>query len=100
MKQRYIPPRPAIRFFKWFCNDHLAEAVLGDLIELYERRREMKMSRWKADALFFFNVLQFVQPFAIRAKSAPSLNTIGMYKNYFTIAWRTFLKSKGYSYVV
>jgi putative ABC transport system permease protein len=98
MKRRSTPPRWALRFFKWFCNDHLAEAVLGDMIELYERRRQ-SMHRWKADALFVFNVIQFIQPFAIRRKTSLSLNTFGMYKNYFTIAWRTFLKSKGYSFI-
>ena len=68
------------------------------MIELYERRRK-SMSRWKADLLFVSNVIQFIQPFAIRGNSLPSLTTFGMYKNYFTIAWRTFLKSKGYSFI-
>jgi putative ABC transport system permease protein len=98
MKRSLTPPRWALRLFKWFCNDHLSEAVLGDMMELYERRRD-SMPRWKADALFVSNVIQFIQPFAIRGKSSPSLNTFGMYKNYFTIAWRTFLKSKGYSFI-
>jgi putative ABC transport system permease protein len=98
MKRSSTPPRWALRFFKWFCNDQLSEAVLGDMTELYERRRK-SMSRWKADALFVANVIQFIQPFAIRGKSSPSLNTFGMYKNYFTIAWRTFLKSRGYSFI-
>jgi putative ABC transport system permease protein len=92
------PPRWAIHFFKWLCNDHLVEAVLGDMIELYERRVK-SMPRWKADLLFVANVIQFVQPFAIRGKSSPTLNTFDMYKNYLTIAWRTFLKSKGYSFI-
>jgi putative ABC transport system permease protein len=98
MKYTPTPPRWALQFFKWFCNDHLSEAVLGDMIELYQRRRA-SMPRWKADGLFVSNVIQFIQPFAIRGKSSPSLNTFGMYKNYFTIAWRTFLKSKGYSFI-
>jgi putative ABC transport system permease protein len=98
MKRTITPPRWAVRFFNWLCNDHLSEAVLGDMIELYERRRK-SLPRWRADALFISNVFQFIQPFAIRGKSSPSLNTFGMYKNYFTIAWRTFLKSKGYSFI-
>ncbi|MBN8575870.1 MAG: ABC transporter permease [Cytophagales bacterium] len=96
--QSTTPPRWAVHFFKWFCNNHLAEAVLGDMVELYERRRK-SMSKWKADSLFIINVIQFVQPFAIRKKSSSQLNTFDMYKNYFTIAWRTFLKSKGYSFI-
>jgi putative ABC transport system permease protein len=98
VKRKSTPPRWAIQFFKWFCNDHFVEAVLGDMIELYERRRK-SMRRWKADVLFVFNVMQFIQPFAIRRKSSTSINTFGMYKNFFTIAWRTFLKTKGYSFI-
>src|SRR5688572_12255292 len=98
MKRTPTPPHWAVRFFRWFCNDHLSEAVLGDMLELYERRRK-SMPRWKADTLFISNVIQFIQPFAVRGKSSPSLNTFGMYKNYFTITWRTFLKSKGYSFI-
>lgn len=98
MKRKPNPPRWALHFFKWFCNDHLTEAVLGDMIELYERRAK-SMQRWKADVLFVTNVIQFIQPFAIREKTSTSINPFGMYKNYFTITWRTFLKSKGYSFI-
>jgi len=96
MKRTSTPPSWAVRLFRWFCNHHLSEAVLGDMIELYERRRK-SMPPWKADVFFIVNVIQFIQPFAIRGNSSPSINTFGMYKNYFTIAWRTLLKNKGYS---
>lgn len=91
------PPRWAIKFFRWFCNHRLSEGVLGDMIELYLRRRK-SMGESKADWYFVFNVLQFLQPFAIRERSSSSIS-IGMYKNYLVIAWRTFLKSKGYSFI-
>jgi len=35
---------------------HLSEAALGDMLELYERRRNKKGKR-KADFLFIWNVL-------------------------------------------
>jgi len=100
MKRNTVPdpPRWALKFFRWFCNDHLSEAALGDMLELYDRRLK-SMNRWKANVLFVFNVIQFLQPFAVRQKSTPSSNTIGMYKNYFVIAWRTFAKSKAYSFI-
>ena len=68
MKQDVSPQRYAVRFFRWFCNDHLCEAVLGDLIELYERRTKLKGKR-HADLMFIWNVIQFIQPFAIRSKT-------------------------------
>jgi len=46
------PPKWAIQFFHWYCNDHLSEAALGDMLELYERRRNKKGKR-KADFLFY-----------------------------------------------
>src|SRR6184192_2489247 len=90
------PPKILIRFFRWYCNDHLAEAVLGDMLELYERRRK-KLGKRKADLLFLWNVLCFLQPFAI--KKYQHLNTYGMYKSYFKIGWRNLLRNKGYSFI-
>lgn len=91
------PPRWAIAIFKWFCNDQLSEAVLGDLLELYDRRRAT-IGKFKANVLFIANVIQFIQPFAIRKKkSTYPLNNIDMLKNYFTIAWRNMARNKMYS---
>jgi len=89
------PPKIFIRFFRWYCNDHLAEAVLGDLLELYERRRK-KIGQRKADFLFLWNVICFLQPFALKRKSTPS-NQTTMIKSYFIIGWRNLIKNKGYA---
>lgn len=93
---RYQPPSWAVRFFTWYCNDHLAEAVLGDLIELYERRRTY-MTKRRADLLFLWNVLTFLQPFAIRKKSVTQTYPIAMFKNNFKIAWRSMQRQKMYT---
>ena len=91
------PPKWAKRFFEWFCREDLFEAVLGDLEELYARRAE-RMSKFRADLFFLWNVLQFFQPFAFKRKSetTPS-NHLTMYKHYFKIAWRNLLKQKMYA---
>ena len=91
------PPKWAIRFFRWYCTDHLTEAALGDMLELYARRRS-SMKKWKADFLFVWNVVLFFQPFAIRKKSR-SLHTnhIAMFQNYFKIALRTMSRQKMYT---
>ncbi|MBL0741471.1 ABC transporter permease [Chryseolinea sp. Jin1] len=91
------PPTWAIRFFQWFCNDHLADAALGDMLELYDRRRA-RLGKRKADLLFICNVLFFLQPFAIRRRSeSTSHHTLAMYKNYFKITWRTMSRQKMYT---
>lgn len=89
------PPRLLVRFFRWYCNDHLSEAVLGDMLELYERRRK-KMGKRKADFLFLWNVLCFLQPFAIKRKSSPQ-NNIAMFENYVKTTWRTMSRQKMYT---
>ena len=98
MKKKSEPPRWAIRVFVWFCNDHLSDAVLGDLLHLYDRR-VCTIGKRKADFLFVLNIFQFVQPFAIRRKTRSSLNYPTMYKNYFIIAWRNMSIQKMYTFI-
>ncbi|WP_276372150.1 ABC transporter permease [Chryseolinea sp. H1M3-3] len=96
MLENNTPPRWAIRFFEWFCNDHLSEAVLGDLLHLYDRRINT-VGKWKADILFVWNVVQFIQPFALRKKNMSNLNNLTMYKNYFKVALRNMSAQKMYT---
>lgn len=99
MNETHSPPRWAIRFFLWFCNDHLSQAVLGDLLHLYERRVRA-IGKRKADLYFIWNVLQFIQPFALRKKKQiVHINPFVMYKNYLKIAWRNMTAQKMYSAV-
>ncbi len=95
LKQKESPPKWAVRFFRWYCNDHLSDAVLGDMVELYLRRKK-KFGKRKADLLFLWNVLCFLQPFAIKRKSSPQ-NNIAMFENYLKIAWRTMSRQKMYT---
>ena len=90
------PPAGAVRLFRSFCNDHLSDAVLGDLTELYARRVKTR-GKLRADVLFIWGVIQFVQPFALRKKRSTSLNHAAMFRNYFTIAIRSMSKQKMYT---
>jgi putative ABC transport system permease protein len=90
------PPRWAIALFRWLSNDHLSEAVLGDLLELYDRRRS-KAGKLKANLLFIWNVVQFIQPFAIRKRRRSTLNMFDMLRNYFKTAWRSMSRQKLYA---
>jgi putative ABC transport system permease protein len=94
--KKVSPPRWAVRLFRFYCNDHLSEAVLGDLIELYERRVK-EVGKRKADLLFLWGVIQFIQPFAFRKKKSQPLDHAGMFKNYFTIALRSMSRQKMYT---
>lgn len=93
------PPRFALRFFRWFCNDHLSDAVLGDMLELYERRVK-KSGKRKADLLFFWNVITFLQPFAFRNKNQfKTVNNLAMLHNYFIVTWRSMMRQKMYTLI-
>ena len=89
-----LPPSWAVRFFRWYCNDHLAEAVLGDLLEIHERRC-LQLGRRTANILFVWNVFQFLQPFALkRKKRYTTPDAMAMTHNSMKIAWRTMSKQK------
>jgi putative ABC transport system permease protein len=95
MRKENNPPKLFLKFFRWYCNDHLSDAVLGDMIELYFRRKK-KLGKRKADLLFVWNVLCFLQLFAIKRKPLPQ-NNIAMFENYLKIAWRTMARQKMYT---
>ena len=90
------PPSWATQLFRSFCNDHLSDAVLGDLMELYERRVS-DIGKIKADLFFVWNVVQFVQPFALRKKKSSPQNHYAMFRNYFKIAFRSMSRQKMYT---
>lgn len=92
------PPIWIIRFFRWFCRQDLADAVEGDLIELYMRKAEAK-GRFRANVFFFFHVLTFFQPFAFRRnhEQYKSLNFLHMFFSYFKTGLRFTRKNKGYA---
>jgi len=94
-----MPPKLFLRFFRWYANPRLRNTIEGDLIEEYNERSALS-GRRLADLRFILDVLllfrpAIVRPFRLNINSTP----YGMYKNYFTNAWRTFLKSKGYSFI-
>lgn len=86
--------RVLLRFFRWFCHPTLRDSIEGDLIELY-RERESRIGRRKAEFLFAIDVMLLVRPSIIRP--VKKYHTNFMFRNYFTIGWRTLLRNKGYS---
>lgn len=95
--QKPGPPQAILRFFRWFCNDHLSDAVLGDMLELYDRRIREAGKR-KADLFFLWNVISFLQPFALRKRNRSTpVNQTVMFKNYFIVTWRAMMRQKMYT---
>ncbi len=85
--------KPFLRFFRWYCHPTLRDPIEGDLIELYNERVK-KFGKRTADFLLFIDVLLLFRPSIIRPVK---YNSNYMFRNYFTIGWRTLLRNKGYS---
>jgi putative ABC transport system permease protein len=92
------PPRLADRFLQWFCSDEVLETLQGDLYELYDKGREKHGKLW-ADFYFIAGVLSACRSFAFRRRrqKRSNSNILGMYSNYFKIAWRSLYANKAYS---
>jgi putative ABC transport system permease protein len=92
---KYSPPSWPDRFLGWFCHEEQIEILRGDVYELYEERIKTQ-SKFKADFFFLVDVLGLCRPFAMKRKSVNS-NQIAMFKNYFKVTYRNFLRQKVYS---
>ena len=86
------PPKSADRFLSWFCRGKLLEEVKGDLHESYRGERAHKR-RWHANMIYWYEVLHFLRPFALKGRRKNSKKII-MYKSYLKFAVRNVLKHK------
>src|SRR6187399_913287 len=92
------PPKWADRFLEWYCNPSLLEEIQGDAYELYDRTLKNR-SRKIADIQYVWNVLRFFRWSNVkRSRSQPSTNFM-MFRNYFTVFKRGFIRQKGYSFL-
>lgn len=91
------PLKLFLNFFRWFCHPKLRNSIEGDLMELYNERRE-KRGSLKADIGFIKDVILLFRPSMIKPwKGNREINLNDMFKNYFTISWRNILKNKTFS---
>lgn len=89
-----------MRFFRWFCRQDLADAVEGDLLELYERK-VLSGGRLKANWYFIVYTLSFFQPFAFKRQREQyaQLNGFHMFYNNLKIGLRIIKKYKAYAFI-
>ncbi|MEP2026842.1 ABC transporter permease, partial [Reichenbachiella sp.] len=96
MKKQHQPPQWADRFFSWYCQNELAESILGDLHEWFDDQVERK-GLFRARLLYWLNVLKFINRFTLKRKNSnpyTPLNTTPMIKNYILVAMRGLKKTK------
>ncbi len=80
-----------------FLRNDFAEEVEGDLQEKFNAEVKTK-SVFKAKFNYWYQVLNYLRPFAIR-KSTSYINSTAMFNSYFKIGWRNLLKNKTYSVI-
>ena len=91
-----IPPKLAKRLLLRFLREDLVEEVQGDLDEKFYSNVHSK-SFYKARLNYWYQVLNYLRPFAISRTKLNHLNHYDMFQNYFKIAWRNLLKQRMYS---
>jgi putative ABC transport system permease protein len=93
---KVTPPALAQRLLVRFLRHDLAEEVLGDLEEkFYETLKTKSVSKVRLN--YWYQVIHYLRPFAIRKLKSTQLNTLDMLRNYFKIGWRNLSRQKLYS---
>ncbi len=99
MSSKTTPPTWLLRFFRWFCHPDFQEDIEGDLLEIFTQQVAEKGPQ-KAKWYFLLEVVSLIKLNLLRPfKSNTPFIPVGMYKNYFKIAWRNLYKQKLYAFI-
>ena len=91
------PPKPILRFLRWFCHPDLLPSIEGDLLELYQERIANGQKQ-KANWLFTWDVVKLFRPSIIGFTGRTHrLNGIGMLRNYIKVGVRNIAKHRLFS---
>ena len=93
-----IPPKLARKLLDCFLRDDLSEEVHGDLNEKFYSLSKTKTLP-VAQLNYWYQIINYLRPFAIRKSKATNLNRYAMFQNYFKIAFRNLNRNKGYSFI-
>ncbi|MEM7511946.1 MAG: ABC transporter permease, partial [Bacteroidota bacterium] len=94
MKREQVqPPKYARKLLLWFLKDEIAEEVEGDLYEMFCYNQEEGSQR-RATLLYWFQVLNYMRPFAVRGFQTFIPVYFNVQVSYIKIAFRIFSKNK------
>jgi len=94
--KKIIPPKLPQKILQSFLRDDIAEEVTGDLEEKFYQTSNTK-SQVRARLNYWYQVLNYARPFAIKKYHSLNLIPSTMYKSYFKFGWRNLVKNKTYS---
>jgi putative ABC transport system permease protein len=95
-ERKPIPPRLAQQLLMSFLRNDLAEEVQGDLEEKFLATVKNK-SRLRAQLNYWYQILNYLRPFAIRKTKDVYINDYVMFQSYFKIGWRNMRRNVGYT---
>jgi putative ABC transport system permease protein len=92
-KNHITPPSLAEKLLLWFIKDELAEEVLGDLDEKFYSTLNQHSKR-KAKRNYWFQVINYLRPFAFKKYRSTHFNNTAMFKHNILISFRSFKRFK------
>jgi putative ABC transport system permease protein len=92
------PPKLAQQLLLRVLRNDLAEEVRGDLEEKFYSDVKNK-TLFKAKVNYWYQVINYLRPFALRKSRLNYLNNYDMFQSYFKIGWRNLLHNKGFSFI-
>lgn len=90
------PPKLATKILHWLLKEEFVEEVTGDLLERYEIKIQ-KYPSWRARLHYWYQVFNYLRPFAMRQPLVINSIFLIMFKNYLLIATRNLTKHKFHS---
>lgn len=98
MERETSPPKLAARLLNTFLRKELAEEVLGDLDEKFYQDLKKKLT-FKAKINYWYQVINYLRPFAIKKFKRLGAMNNHLLKNYFKISTRNIFKHKMISFI-
>lgn len=95
-KKNIAPPKLATHLLHSFLRNDLAEDVEGDLEEKFYSDLKSK-SVFKTKSNYWFQVIHYLRPFALKKFKSHKTYYFMMYSNYFKTAFRNTIRNKVYS---
>lgn len=91
MSQFTQPPRLATRLVERLIKSELQEEVLGDMEEKFQNVLN-RSDRAAANRMYWYQLLNYIRPFALKKISLKHRNHMGIIKHNFLISYRSLLK--------
>jgi ABC-type antimicrobial peptide transport system permease subunit len=98
-RKEHKPPKWAQRFIAWYCKPGLAEDLIGDLNEYFQRNVQSLGPR-RAKLIYLIDALKFLRWYTLRRPKFfnPLINTI-MIGSYIKTSARSVMRHKLFSFI-